>query len=230
MNVSVQMGTLTELSYKAISNISPSTFGPALLMTLLDLTYFSHVSREQITKYLKKKYRLCCWKFFHWRSNHPHTLCMTEFLLVSVTPLSRFSIMIILLVVDNRVGQHAWPPRSSDLNLLVNFVEIFRISGVSSPCVKLGESSRRHIGRLRGPSKYVRDFGAFTVVNVMTLWVLRPYWSWASQILHMKHKTVKPANCLRHLLVSDLYNHSFYSLLSFLETTCMICFGCIWNK
>jgi len=49
------MRILTELSYKAISNISPSTFGPALLMTLLDLAYFSHVSREQITKYLEKK-------------------------------------------------------------------------------------------------------------------------------------------------------------------------------
>lgn len=49
------------------------------------------------------------------------------------------------------------------------FLEIFKISGVSSHCVKLGESSRTHFGRLRGPSQYNEDFWAFTVVNVMTL-------------------------------------------------------------
>jgi len=94
---------------------------------------------------------------------------MTEFLLVSVPPLPRFCIMIILLDVDDRVGQCVWPPRSSDLNLLVIVVEIFKISGVSSPCVQLGEPSRTHFGRLRGPSQYVGDFWAFTVVSVVSL-------------------------------------------------------------
>jgi hypothetical protein len=77
--------------------------------------------------------------------------------------------MIILLVVDDSVGQSAWPPRSSDLNLLVIFVEKFKISGVSSLCVKLGESSRTHFDRLRGASQYVGDFWVFMVVSVMTL-------------------------------------------------------------